>query len=166
MGQVALTTWGPRAANAGADVGVAAVGIVVAVGLTGGSFIGSSISGRRSAGTIVALSPVITGAMLAWFAFAGDSQATTLLVICFTSTASLINFAPGMARIFREIPRATQAMTTGVINGVGWIASAASPIILGLLTTGSAPSQAAWLTLAGISCVAGLAAFAVDQGRL
>lgn len=166
MGQVALTTWGPRAASEGAGVGVAAVGIVVAVGLAAGSFIGSSVSGLRSSGTIVALSPVLTGVMLALFAFAGDSPSVTLLLICCVSTASLINFAPGMARIFREVPRATQAMTTGVINGVGWIVSAAAPIFLGLLTTGSAPPQSAWLVLAAVSCLAGLAAFAVDQGRL
>lgn len=166
MGQVALTTWGPRAASEGADVGLAAVGVVVAVGLVAGSFLGSSVSGLRSSGTIVALSPVLTGAMLVWFAFAGTSPALTLLVIGCVSTASLINFAPGMARIFREIPRATQALTTGVINGVGWIASAAGPIVLGLLTTGSAPSRDAWLLLAGASCLAGVAAFAVDQGRL
>jgi MFS family permease len=164
LGQVSLVTWGPRAAGARPGASVAAVGLVVAAGLALGSFIGSAISASARSNTIVALSPILTGALLVVFAFVGASQPLRLLAIGAASTVSLINFAPGMARIFRETPNEFQAATTAIINQVGWLGSAVGPIVLGLGAHRTQPSRFAWSAVAALIAAAGVAAYTLDHG--
>ena len=162
LGQIAITTWGPRSASIEADVSVVALGLLVAAGIAVGNWIGM-LAGRSSrADRIVAASPILTGLLLAFFALAGGSETLRLVAVFLTVTASLISFPPGTARIFRETPTNLQPLATATVNQSGWIASAIGPVLLGLWTTGVQPPVEAWLTLAAVTIVAGLAALAVN----
>src|SRR5206468_3786161 len=103
-----------------------------------------------------------TGALLCAFAVAGGSNELRLVAILLTVTASLINFSPGMARVFSETPVELQPMATAVINQAGWLGSALAPIVLGLAATGSEPPAAAWLAVGGALGATGVAALAIN----
>jgi predicted MFS family arabinose efflux permease len=163
LGQISLVTWGPRAASGEASISVVAVGLTVAAGIAAGSFIGSAIADVTWGFAAVALSPVLTGVILCVFAFAGGSEWLRLLTIGGATASSLINFSPGMARIFRETPLALQAGTTSLINQAGWLISALGPALLGIAATGSRPPRAAWCVVAGITAAAGGVAYAIDR---
>jgi MFS family permease len=164
LGQVALVTWAPRTVTGETGISVAAVGLAVAVGLVAGNIIGRSIARLAYTDTIVAASPILTGSLVAVFAFAGGSAALRLAAVTAASTASLINFPPGMARIFRDTPAHLQAGTTALVNQLGWIASALGPILLGLAAAqAEAPSRLAWLAVGCLCAAAGVAALAVNR---
>ena len=164
LGQVALVTWAPRTVTGETGIGVAAVGLAVAVGLVAGNMIGRGVARLASTDTIVAASPILTGSLVAVFAFAGDSAVLRLAAVTAASTASLINFPPGMARIFRDTPAHLQAGTTALVNQLGWIASALGPILLGLAAMqADAPSRGAWIAVGCLCAAAGVAALAVNR---
>jgi predicted MFS family arabinose efflux permease len=163
LGQVALVTWGPSTAEEEAGASAVAVGVLVAAGIAAGNWLGTAIGLSARGDAIVAVSPVLTGALLCAFALAGGSEEVRLLAVFLSVTASLLNFPPGMARVFSEAPTSMLPLATAVINQAGWLASAVGPIVLGLAATGSGPPAAAWIVLGGVIIMSGLAALAINR---
>jgi MFS family permease len=162
--QQAIFAWGPRVGGGGAAASIVTVGLLIAIALSSGTWIGRLLTVVLPGPLIVSLCPIVTGLFVIAFAFVQNDPVARMITITGVVFASVLSWTPGLVRVLRDTPPHLQPLATSIINELAWVISSLSPLLLGLSATGVSelPAQAAWIGVGLVSITAGAVTYVID----